>query len=131
MPAAEGSAPSEASDRCRGRSRARAWSDALWRRSRLAVGGTLLPARLALDHGRTGNLGGGMHHAFADHGEGFCVLNDVAIATAKLRVKGVIERAVIVDLDVHQGNGAAAIFEHIDEVFTFSMHGERNARSAP
>ncbi len=72
-----------------------------------------------------------MHHAFADHGEGFCVLNDVAIATAKLRVKGVIERAVIVDLDVHQVNGAAAIFEHIDEVFTFSMHGERNARSAP
>jgi acetoin utilization deacetylase AcuC-like enzyme len=102
------------------------WSDALWARSRVASGGTLLAARAALDNGMAGNLAGGTHHAFADHGEGFCVLNDVAIATAKLRSERAIRRAVIIDLDVHQGNGTAAIFEGTDEVFTFSMHGERN-----
>lgn len=102
------------------------WSAALWLRSRLASGGTLLAARAALLSGLSGNLAGGTHHAFADHGEGFCVLNDVAIAIAKLRAERVIERALIVDLDVHQGNGTAAIFEKSDAVFTFSMHGERN-----
>jgi acetoin utilization deacetylase AcuC-like enzyme len=102
------------------------WSDSLWLRSRLACGGTLLAARTALDEGVAGNLAGGTHHAFADHGEGFCVLNDVAVATSKLRAEGVIQRAAIIDLDVHQGNGTAAIFEHVDDVFTFSMHGERN-----
>jgi acetoin utilization deacetylase AcuC-like enzyme len=102
------------------------WSDALWARSRLAAGGTLLAARLALADGLAANLAGGTHHAFADHGEGFCVLNDVAVAIAKLRREGLIERAVVIDLDVHQGNGTAAIFESVDEVFTFSMHGERN-----
>jgi acetoin utilization deacetylase AcuC-like enzyme len=73
-----------------------------------------------------GNLAGGTHHAFADHGEGFCAINDVAVATSRLRVEGAIERATVIDLDVHQGNGTAAIFEHVDDVFTFSMHGERN-----
>jgi acetoin utilization deacetylase AcuC-like enzyme len=102
------------------------WSEALWRRSRLASAGTLLAARMALDDGLAGNLAGGTHHAFADHGEGFCVLNDVAIAIAKLRTEGAIRRATIIDLDVHQGNGTAAIFEGVDDVFTFSMHGERN-----
>jgi acetoin utilization deacetylase AcuC-like enzyme len=102
------------------------WSDSLWLRSRLASGGTLLAAREALASGLSGNLAGGTHHAFADHGEGFCVLNDVAIAIAKLRTEGRIERALIIDLDVHQGNGTAAIFENIEQVFTFSMHGERN-----
>jgi acetoin utilization deacetylase AcuC-like enzyme len=102
------------------------WSDALWHRSRLASAGTLLAARNALRDGLAANLAGGTHHAFADHGEGFCVLNDVAIAVAKLRVENAIGRAVIIDLDVHQGNGTAAIFEGVDEVFTFSMHGERN-----
>jgi acetoin utilization deacetylase AcuC-like enzyme len=102
------------------------WSDSLWLRSRLASGGTLLAARAALESGLSGNLAGGTHHAFADHGEGFCVLNDVAIAVTKLRVEGAIERALIIDLDVHQGNGTAAIFEGVEEVFTFSMHGERN-----
>jgi acetoin utilization deacetylase AcuC-like enzyme len=102
------------------------WSQALWRRSRLASGGTLLAARNALQQGIAGNLAGGTHHAFADHGEGFCVLNDVAIAVLKLRAEGSIRRALIIDLDVHQGNGTAAIFEFVDEVFTFSMHGERN-----
>ncbi len=102
------------------------WSEALWQRSRLASAGTLLAARAALDQGLAGNLAGGTHHAFADHGEGFCVLNDVAIAIRKLQAEGAIERAAIIDLDVHQGNGTAAIFEADEDVFTFSMHGERN-----
>jgi acetoin utilization deacetylase AcuC-like enzyme len=102
------------------------WSEALWQRSRLASAGTLLAARTALDQGLAANLAGGTHHAFADHGEGFCVLNDVAIAIRKLQAEHALERAAIVDLDVHQGNGTAAIFENDDAVFTFSMHGERN-----
>jgi acetoin utilization deacetylase AcuC-like enzyme len=102
------------------------WSEALWQRARLASAGTLLAARAALDQGLAGNLAGGTHHAFADHGEGFCVLNDVAIAIRKLQAEHLIERAAVVDLDVHQGNGTAAIFEADEHVFTFSMHGERN-----
>jgi acetoin utilization deacetylase AcuC-like enzyme len=102
------------------------WSDELWRRSRLAAGGTLRAARAALSDGLAANLAGGTHHAFADHGEGFCVLNDVAVAICKLRVEGAVRRAAVIDLDVHQGNGTAAIFEAVEEVFTFSMHGERN-----
>ena len=102
------------------------WSEALWQRARLASAGTLLAARTALERGLAGNLAGGTHHAFADHGEGFCVLNDVAIAIRALQAEGLIERAAVVDLDVHQGNGTAAIFEADDSVFTFSMHGERN-----
>jgi acetoin utilization deacetylase AcuC-like enzyme len=102
------------------------WSEALWQRSRLAACGTLLAAHAALTDGLAGNLAGGTHHAFPDHGEGFCVLNDVAIAIRKLQSEGAIKRAAIVDLDVHQGNGTAAIFEEDDTVFTFSMHGERN-----
>jgi acetoin utilization deacetylase AcuC-like enzyme len=102
------------------------WSDALWLRSRLAAAGTLFAARAALEDGLAANLAGGTHHAFADHGEGYCVLNDVAIAAQRLRKEGAIERAAIIDLDVHQGNGTAAIFEPHDDVYTFSMHGERN-----
>ena len=102
------------------------WSEALWQRARLASAGTLLAARTALERGLAGNLAGGTHHAFADHGEGFCVLNDVAIAIRTLQAERLIERAAVVDLDVHQGNGTAAIFEADDDVFTFSMHGERN-----
>jgi acetoin utilization deacetylase AcuC-like enzyme len=102
------------------------WSTTLWLRSRLAAGGTLLAARRALCDGLAANLAGGTHHAFADHAEGFCVLNDVAVAIAKLRQERRIQRAAVIDLDVHQGNGTAAIFEHVEEVFTFSMHGERN-----
>jgi acetoin utilization deacetylase AcuC-like enzyme len=102
------------------------WSPRLLRRSRLAVQGTLLAARAALEDGRAGNLAGGTHHAFADHGEGFCVLNDVAIAIRRLQADGRLERALVVDLDVHQGNGTAAIFESDESVFTFSIHGERN-----
>jgi acetoin utilization deacetylase AcuC-like enzyme len=102
------------------------WSPELWLRSRLAAGGTLRTARAALQLGVAGNLAGGTHHAFADHGEGFCVLNDVAIAICQLRAERTLERAAIIDLDVHQGNGSAAIFEQVEQVFTFSMHGEHN-----
>ncbi|MFM7396594.1 MAG: histone deacetylase [Gammaproteobacteria bacterium] len=102
------------------------WSPRLLRRSRLAVQGTLLAAEAALENGRGGNLAGGTHHAFADHGEGFCVLNDVAIAIRRLQRDARIKRALVIDLDVHQGNGTASIFEGDDAVFTFSMHGERN-----
>lgn len=102
------------------------WTEALWQRSRLASAGTLLAARAALKDGLAGNLAGGTHHAFADHGEGFCVLNDVAIAIRKLQAEHAIGRAAVIDLDVHQGNGTAAIFEKDQSVFTFSMHGERN-----
>ncbi len=102
------------------------WSAALWRRSRLAAQGTLEAARAALEDGLAGNLAGGTHHAFPGHGEGFCVLNDVAVAIRVLQRDGRIRRALVVDLDVHQGNGTAAIFEGDADVFTFSMHGERN-----
>jgi acetoin utilization deacetylase AcuC-like enzyme len=102
------------------------WSARLLRRSRLAVQGTLDAARLALRDGLAGNLAGGTHHAFAERGEGFCVLNDVAVAIRALQAEGHVRRAVIIDLDVHQGNGTAAIFQDDADVYTFSMHGERN-----
>jgi acetoin utilization deacetylase AcuC-like enzyme len=102
------------------------WSKALVRRSFLAASGTINAARFALAEGVGSNLAGGTHHAFADHGEGFCVLNDVAIAIRALRRDGLIERAAIVDLDVHQGNGTATIFADDPSVFTFSMHGAKN-----
>ncbi len=102
------------------------WSLALLERSRRSVGGTLATARAALRDGLAMNLAGGTHHAFPDHGEGFCVFNDVAIAIRDLQTKGEITRAVILDCDVHQGNGTAAIFEHDDSVFTFSLHGAKN-----
>jgi acetoin utilization deacetylase AcuC-like enzyme len=102
------------------------WTDRLLRRSRLAVQGTLDAARHALRDGLAGNLAGGTHHAFADRGEGFCVLNDVAVAIRALQASASIQRALVIDLDVHQGNGTAAIFEGDPSVFTLSVHGERN-----
>src|SRR5918992_18922 len=102
------------------------WSKALVRRSFLATGGTLAAARWALSQGVGSNLAGGTHHAYPDRGEGFCVLNDVAIAVRALRRDRLIRRAAIVDCDVHQGNGTAAIFAGDEEVFTFSMHGAKN-----
>jgi acetoin utilization deacetylase AcuC-like enzyme len=102
------------------------WSPALWRRSRLAAQGTLLAARAALEDGLAANLAGGTHHAFAGHGEGFCLLNDVAVAIRVLQRDARARRALVIDLDVHQGNGTADIFAGDAEVFTFSMHGERN-----
>ena len=102
------------------------WSPRLLRRSRLAVQGTLDAARAALAGGLAGNLAGGTHHAFAGRGEGFCVLNDVAVSIRALQAERAIAHALVVDLDVHQGNGTAAIFDGDPAVFTFSIHGERN-----
>jgi len=102
------------------------WSPALVERSYRAVGGTSAAARHALVHGLAMNLAGGTHHAFPDHGEGFCVFNDVAVAVRTLQAERRVERVAIVDLDVHQGNGTHAIFAGDATVFTFSMHGSRN-----
>jgi acetoin utilization deacetylase AcuC-like enzyme len=96
--------------------------DAVW----LAAGGSILAGQRALADGRASNIGGGFHHAYPDHGEGFCVLHDVAIAIRRLQFDGRIERAIVVDTDVHQGNGTAAIFAHDESVFTLSIHQENN-----
>lgn len=102
------------------------WSEALVERSYRAAGGTREAAAFALDDGVAMNLAGGTHHAFPDHGEGFCVFNDVAIAIRALQRDRLITRAAVIDLDVHQGNGTHAIFTGDDSVYTFSMHGGRN-----
>ncbi|HEU4796597.1 MAG TPA: histone deacetylase [Pyrinomonadaceae bacterium] len=102
------------------------WSESLVQRSFYATGGTIAAARAALIDGYGSNLAGGTHHSFSDRGEGFCVLNDVAIAIRVLRSEGLIGRAAIVDCDVHQGNGTATIFAGDDDTFTFSVHGANN-----
>ena len=102
------------------------WSAALVERSRRTVGGTIAAARHALSHGVAMNLAGGTHHAFPDHGEGFCVFNDVAITIRLLQREGLVRRAAVIDLDVHQGNGTHAVFTGDRSVFTFSMHGAHN-----
>lgn len=102
------------------------WSKSLVRRSFFATGGTIQAARRALSAGIGSNLAGGTHHAFADRGEGFCVLNDTAVAIRVLQRERLIKRAAIVDCDVHQGNGTATIFADDADVFTFSMHGAKN-----
>ncbi len=102
------------------------YSQALVRRSRFSVAGTVHASRTALQAGASANLGGGTHHAFRDHGEGFCVFNDIAVAINLLRAEGRIHRAAVIDCDVHQGNGTAAIFATDPEVFTLSLHGEKN-----
>lgn len=102
------------------------WSPPMAERARRSVGATIAAARAALRDGIAVNLAGGTHHAHADHGEGFCCFNDVAVATRVLQRERAVERVLICDLDVHQGNGSAAIFAGDASVFTFSMHGERN-----
>ena len=92
----------------------------------LAAGGSILAARRALADGWSANIGGGFHHACPDHGEGFCVIHDVAIAIRRLQADKAIERAIVVDTDVHQGNGTAEIFRGDPNVFTLSIHQERN-----
>ena len=92
----------------------------------LAAGGSILAGRRAFEDGWAANIGGGFHHAYPDHGEGFCVLHDVAIAIRRLQFDGAIETAMVVDTDVHQGNGTAAIFARDATVFTFSIHQENN-----
>ena len=102
------------------------YSKELVEASFLCAGGSILAAGLALDRGFAVNLGGGFHHAFPDHGEGFCVFNDVAIAIRELQFGKRIRRAAVLDVDVHQGNGTAAIFREDPTVFTFSIHEEDN-----
>jgi len=102
------------------------WSPALVERSLRSVGGTLLAARASLKDGVAMNLSGGTHHAFPDRGEGFCVFNDVAVAARVMERSGKARRIVILDLDVHQGNGTAFIFRDAPEVFTLSVHGANN-----
>jgi len=101
-------------------------SEALIHRERVIMSGTVQAAEYALEHGIAANIAGGTHHAFAGHGEGFCLMNDFALAAAFLLREKKIQRALIFDLDVHQGNGSASIFAGDARVFTFSMHGRNN-----
>jgi acetoin utilization deacetylase AcuC-like enzyme len=102
------------------------WSAPLARRARLATQGTITASLLAWQHGLASNLAGGSHHAFADHGEGFSVFNDIAVAIRVLQRDYGLQRAAIIDCDVHQGNGTATIFAGDASVFTCSLHGEKN-----
>ena len=92
----------------------------------LAAGGSILAARCALRDGAAANIGGGFHHAYPGHGEGFCAIHDVAVAIRRLQRDGLVERAMVVDTDVHHGNGTAAIFADDPTVFTLSMHQYNN-----
>jgi acetoin utilization deacetylase AcuC-like enzyme len=102
------------------------WSLQMVERSRRSVGGTIEAARAALPDGVAANLAGGTHHAFGDHGEGYCIFNDVAVAATTMLETGRVRHVAVIDLDVHQGNGTAAIFEHEARVFTCSLHGAAN-----
>lgn len=102
------------------------WSPALVNRTCVAVGGTILTAKLALQQGLACNTAGGTHHAFPSYGSGFCIFNDLAIAARVLQQLNLVQKILIVDLDVHQGDGTALIFQDDPSVFTFSMHCEVN-----
>lgn len=102
------------------------WSKGLARRSRLAVQGTINAALMALQDGIAGNLAGGTHHAMPDYGEGFCVFNDIAVAIKVLQQSMWARKILVIDCDVHQGNGTASIFGNNKDVFTFSIHGAKN-----
>nr|CAK22358.1 class 4 HDAC protein [Platynereis dumerilii] len=102
------------------------WNKGLLRRCRLEAGGTVLGCHLAKERGLACSTGGGTHHAFPSYGSGYCLLNDLAIAAENSVATGVAERVLIVDLDVHQGDGTANIFEDSDSIFTFSMHCQSN-----
>lgn len=102
------------------------WSAQLYNRSCATVGGALESAKSALRDGIAGNLAGGTHHAHADRGEGYCVFNDIAVATRFLKLESLAKNIAIIDLDVHQGNGNSSILKDDEGVFVFSMHGEKN-----
>ena len=102
------------------------WSERMVERSRRASGGTLGACLAALEEGFAANLAGGTHHAFSDKGEGYCVFNDSAIAARAVQAAGLVERVVVIDTDVHQGNGTAKILHRDPTVFTFSIHGAKN-----
>lgn len=102
------------------------WSQALVNRTCMALAGTVLTAELAFQYGIACNTAGGTHHAFADFGSGFCIFNDLAVAARVVQRRGLARRILIIDLDVHQGDGTAAIFWGDESVFTFSMHCAAN-----
>jgi acetoin utilization deacetylase AcuC-like enzyme len=102
------------------------WSPQMVERSRRSVGATIAACRSALRYGVSANLAGGTHHAYPDHGEGFCVFNDVAVAARVMQAEKRVTKVLILDCDVHQGNGTAAIFENDSTVFTFDIHGQKN-----
>ena len=102
------------------------WSPGMVERSRRSAGATIAACRAALADGVAVNLAGGTHHAFPDHGEGFCIFNDAAVAVRTLQAEQVVGRVLIVDCDVHQGNGTAAIFAGDDQVFTLDLFAEKN-----
>jgi acetoin utilization deacetylase AcuC-like enzyme len=102
------------------------WSDRMAERSRRSAGATVACCRAALEDGVAVNLAGGTHHAYADHGEGFCVFNDAAVAARLMQAERRVRDVAVVDLDVHQGNGTASILARDDSVFTLSLHGEHN-----
>jgi len=107
------------------------WSESMAERSRRSVGASIAAARTSLAEGVAANMAGGTHHAYADKGSGYCVFNDVAVAARLMQAEWArghrsLMRILVIDLDVHQGNGTAAIFRDDDTVFTFSMHGARN-----
>lgn len=102
------------------------WSEKMAERSRRSTGATIAAARAALTDGISANLAGGTHHAGPDWGEGYCVFNDAAVALRCLRAEGLIRRAVVIDCDVHQGNGTAAILAGEKDLLTYSIHGDRN-----
>jgi acetoin utilization deacetylase AcuC-like enzyme len=102
------------------------WSPEIVRRTRYSVGGTIAACRAALEEGVAINLGGGTHHAFRDHGQGYCWLNDTAIAARAMQAEGLVRQVLIIDCDVHQGNGTAAILKDDATIFTFSIHGKNN-----
>lgn len=101
-------------------------SEVLIEREMVIADGTMKASEFALKNGIAMNIAGGTHHAFSDRGEAFCMLNDQAIGAKYLQKKGLVDKILIVDLDVHQGNGTAEIFQNDDSVFTFSMHGKSN-----
>ena len=102
------------------------WSPELVERARRAVAGSVEAARHAVEHGLGMNLGGGTHHAGRDFARGYCLFNDVGVALARLRADGLARRALVVDCDVHQGDGTAQLFADDAETFTLSLHGARN-----
>lgn len=101
-------------------------SAALFQRTLASLGGTIAATESAIANGFSMNLGGGTHHAFPDHGEGYCIFNDVAVAAKAAQKNGLAKRILILDCDVHQGNGTAYIFREDDSVYTFSIHAEKN-----
>ena len=102
------------------------WSPEIVRRTRYSVGATIAACRTALNERIAVNLGGGTHHAFSDHGQGYCYLNDTVIAARAMQAGGRVKNVLIIDCDVHQGNGTAAILKNDPTIFTFSIHGKNN-----